>query len=147
MSAMSFDVVVRLSRAQAEVARRLDGPLSGHGLSFNDLLILQHLDAAPADRLRRVDLAQAMGMTPSGVTRALGPLERIGLLEREANPMDARVAYARLTATGKQVADDARTTAERTCERIVADAGAGSDDLAALADMLQRLGGAGLPES
>lgn len=145
MVASPFDIVVRLSRAQAEVARRLDRTLSAHGLALNDLLILLHLAAAPGHRLRRIDLAEAVGMTASGVTRALGPLERIGLLERESNPRDARVAYAHLTATGKQVAVDARATAERTCEVLLSDAGASDAERDTVAGLLARLGGSAVP--
>lgn len=144
MDTTPFDIVVRLSRAQAEVARRLDGPLSAHGLSLNDLLILLHLASAEENRMRRIDLAGAVGMTASGVTRALGPLERIGLLERESNPRDARVAYAHLTSTGKQVANDARATAERTCKALFQESGATEEERELLAGLLGGLGGAAL---
>lgn len=139
-----FDLVVRLTRAQAALARKIDRPLSMHGLSLSDLLVLLHLESAPDGRLRRVDLAERLGMTPSGVTRALGPLERIGLLERETNPRDARVAYAALTGTGRRIASEARETAETASQRLFAEAGA-QTDLDELGKLLERLGGAGLP--
>lgn len=144
MEITPFELVVRLTRAQSTAARKIDRTLSTHGLSFSDLLILLHLESAPGRRLRRVDLAEMMGMTASGVTRALVPLERIGLLVREANPRDARVAYAAITRTGRRFAREARETAEDTSTRLFAEHGAAGVDLAPLAALLERLGGTGI---
>lgn len=140
-----FDLLVRLTRAQAAFARKIDSELSNHGLSLGDLLILLNLESAPDNRLRRVDLAERLGMTPSGVTRALGPLERIGLLERESNPRDARVAYAALTETGSRIAREARETAETASQRVFVEAVGAQQNLDDLAALLERLGGTGLP--
>lgn len=144
METTPFELLVRLTRAQAALARKIDRTLSVHGLSLNDLLILLHLQSATGGRLRRVDLAERMGMTASGVTRALVPLERIGLLIRESNPRDARVAYASLTKTGRSFAREARETAEMTSALLLDEVTTGAD-LDALAALLDRLGGAGLP--
>jgi DNA-binding MarR family transcriptional regulator len=51
--------------------------------------------------LRRVDLAERLGVTASGVTRSLLPLEKLGLVERQPDPRDARVGYALITDAGK----------------------------------------------
>jgi DNA-binding MarR family transcriptional regulator len=56
------------------------------------------------------------GVTPSGVARQVAPLERIGLVGRESNPRDARLALVTLTPTGQRVADEARVTAEEAAE-------------------------------
>lgn len=96
-----LDAVLRLVRAQAALVRRFASRLSGlHGVSLADFTLLLRLSQAPGGRMRRVDLAEALGMTASGVTRGLAPLERIGLVTREPDARDARVAYASLTATG-----------------------------------------------
>ncbi|MEY9843731.1 MarR family winged helix-turn-helix transcriptional regulator [Streptacidiphilus sp. MAP5-3] len=98
----SLDTALRFTRAHTAMAKRLDAVLSNrHGISYSDFQILLHLGAAPNTRMRRVDLAEALGLTASGVTRGLGPLERIGLVDREKDPRDARVAYAALTETGR----------------------------------------------
>ena len=55
---------------------------------------------APGGRLRRVDLAERQGLTASGVTRSLLPLEKTGLVGRQPDPRDARVGYAVITAAG-----------------------------------------------
>jgi DNA-binding MarR family transcriptional regulator len=50
--------------------------------------------------MRRVDLARALGLTPSGVTRLLDGLEREHLVEKGTCERDARVTYAVLTEAG-----------------------------------------------
>jgi predicted transcriptional regulator len=89
----SLEFTLRLARAQATLVRRLDQVLGGyHGISFNDFMLLHYLNRAPGGRLRRVDLAERLALTASGVTRSLLPLEKIGLVERQQDPRDARVA-------------------------------------------------------
>jgi DNA-binding MarR family transcriptional regulator len=142
-----LDVALRLMRAQAALVKRFDGPMGSlHGVSFGDFVLLLHLRRAPDGRMRRVDLADALGLTASGVTRALAPLERIGLVTREANPRDARVAYAALTATGRERVAEMLATAEQIGNEVFADGLWRDNDLIALAEFLTRLGGTGLPE-
>jgi DNA-binding MarR family transcriptional regulator len=139
-AADALDVCLRLGQAQAALAKRFDRGLSGgHGLSYSDFVLLTHLGRAPEGRLRRIDLANAVGLTASGVTRALGPLERIGLVEREANPRDARVAYASLTTTGRQILEEAEATAHRIAGNVLEDAGWSAAEVTDLAALLARL--------
>jgi len=106
-----LEFCIRLSRAYATLTRRLDNVLSSlHGLSFADFMILYYLERAPDGRLRRVDLAERLGLTASGVTRSLLPLEKLGLVSRQSDPRDARVGYATLTDSGLQLLGYAVTT-------------------------------------
>jgi DNA-binding MarR family transcriptional regulator len=108
-----LEFCLRLTRAYATVTRRLDNALSNlHGLSFSDFMILYYLDRAPESRLRRIDLAERLGVTASGVTRSLLPLEKLGLVARQPDPRDARVGYASLTASGQQLLKYALTSVE-----------------------------------
>lgn len=112
--APSLEFTLRLARAQATLVRRLDQVLGGyHGISFGDFMLLHYLTRAPGGRLRRVDLAERQGLTASGVTRTLLPLEKIGLVERQQDPRDARVAYAAITPTGRELLDNAVVVAEQ----------------------------------
>lgn len=98
------DFCLRLARANAVLLRRFDNALgSQHGISFSDFQLLNHLARAPGGRLRRVDLAERVCLTASGVTRTLLPLEKIGLVAREPDPRDARVGYAVITAAGHEM--------------------------------------------
>ncbi|MEU2059990.1 MarR family transcriptional regulator [Streptomyces sp. NPDC013455] len=143
----ALDAALRLVRAQAALVRRFDARLGAlHGVSLADFTLLLRLGQAPGGRMRRVDLAEALGLTASGVTRGLAPLERIGLVTREPDARDARVAYAALTGTGRRRLTEMRATAEETAAELFAGPAWPAVDIAHLADLLTRLGGTGLPE-
>lgn len=113
----SLDLCIRLTRAYAVLTRRLDNKLGSlHGLSFGDFMVLNHLQRAPDSRLRRVDLAERLGLTASGVTRTLLPLEKLGLVTRQPDPRDARIGYALLTASGQELWAYALASAEAVCQ-------------------------------
>jgi DNA-binding MarR family transcriptional regulator len=134
------DFCLRLARAHAVLMRRFDSALgSHHGISFGDFQVLDHLSRAPGGRLRRVDLAERLGLTASGVTRTLLPLEKIGLVTREPDPRDARVGYAAVTATGREL----MTNATDVVDLVSRDAlrGADADQLAALSALLGQVAG------
>ena len=113
----SLDILFDLALARTLIARDVDHPLSVHGISLADLAILRELHAAHDGKLRRSELAQRLGVTPSGVARQLGPLERIGLVDRESHDRDARLALVVLTAAGTRVVDEALETAEHAADR------------------------------
>jgi len=109
----NLDIVLDLTRARTLVLRDLDHPLgSHHGLGLNDLAVLLELKAAPGQKLRRVELARRLAVTTSGIARQLAPLEKIGLVTRESNPSDARLALVVLTPRGAEVAVEAGITGE-----------------------------------
>jgi DNA-binding MarR family transcriptional regulator len=115
-----------VAKASAALSRRFDGRLgSFHGLSFSDFLLLLELSRAPGGRLRRVDLAARVGLTPSAVTRTLIPLEKIGLAARQTDPHDARAGYAVLTRSGQRVLREAWETAEAISREAVPEDAAG----------------------
>jgi DNA-binding MarR family transcriptional regulator len=108
-----FEACVQVMRTNGALSRRFERALGGlHGLSLSDLVLLHELGKAPGGRLRRVELAERLSLSPSGVTRALIPLERIGLVTREREPRDARVGYAALTDTGRTRLEEALATAD-----------------------------------
>jgi DNA-binding MarR family transcriptional regulator len=116
----SLATVLNMAYARTVVAREVDGPLgSFHGLGLNDLALLLELRGAPGGRMRRVDLAERLGVTTSGVARQLGPLERIGLVGRESSPTDARLALVVLTTAGRRVAEEALPTARESAARVL----------------------------
>lgn len=138
-----LDFCLRLSRAYAVLTRRLDNTLSSlHGLSFGDFQVLYHLQRAPGAKLRRVDLAERLGLTASGATRTLLPLEKLGLVAREADARDARVAYALLTDTGAALLANALVSAQQVCTE--ATGAVPADQMDALAAVLGQLAGINL---
>jgi DNA-binding MarR family transcriptional regulator len=90
-------------RAHAATTRLLSAQLQAdHGLTINNYEALYILERAEDQRLKRVELARRLMLTPSGVTRLLEGLEGAGLVERVACPTDLRVAYAQLTEAGRE---------------------------------------------
>ena len=117
-----LEFCLKLARASAALTRKMDNILgSVHGLSFGDFTLLLHLSQAPNGRLRRVDLADKVGLTASGVTRSLIPLEKIGLVAREADSRDARVGYAVLTPTGQKLLKNALPSAQNISIELLED--------------------------
>jgi DNA-binding MarR family transcriptional regulator len=113
-----------IRRTVALWENRVDAQLGAlHGLGLSDFAALHHLADAPGGRLRRVDLAQRLAVTPSGVTRLLGPLERRGIVARESDGHDARATYAVLTRSGKTLAKDAAATVAAIAESILGSLG------------------------
>ena len=92
---------VRFLRSYAALTRELSADLvAEHGLTINDYEVLLHLARAPERRMRRVDLAERVILTASGITRLLEGLEHSGLVERVQCPDDRRVVYAQITTAG-----------------------------------------------
>jgi DNA-binding MarR family transcriptional regulator len=71
-------------------------------LTLNDFEALLVLSEAEEGRIKRVDLARRLLLTPSGITRLLAGLEGAGLVVRTTCPTDLRVAYAELTPAGRE---------------------------------------------
>ena len=76
---------VALLRAHATATRRLNAQLTAeHGLTISDYEVLLRLAQAPERQMRRVDLAEQVLLTASGITRLLDGLEQTGLVVRGA---------------------------------------------------------------
>jgi DNA-binding MarR family transcriptional regulator len=109
-----------IRRAIALWEGRADAELGAvHGIGLSDFAALHHLAEAPGRRLRRVDLARRLALTPSGVTRLLAPLERRGILAREEAGHDARATYAVLTPSGEALVADATATVTALADGIL----------------------------
>jgi DNA-binding MarR family transcriptional regulator len=116
----NLEQFLAIRRAVATWENRIDAEVGAvHGLSVSDVAVLHHLAEAPGARLRRVDLARRLALTPSGVTRLLAPLERRGIIAREQDGHDARATYAVLTRSGKSLAKDAGATAEAIADALL----------------------------
>jgi len=128
-------------RSHAALTRELNARLvTDHGLTINDYEVLLHLSHAPEQAMRRVDLAQSVVLTASGITRLLDGLERAGYVEKGSCSSDARVTYAVLTEAGLgklREAADSHLDAVRELFTGRFD----DDELETLARLLGRLGG------
>ena len=130
---------VRLVRASVAVTRELSAQLNAdHGLTINAYEALLHLARAPDSRMRRVDLANRLLLTASGVTRLLDGLERDGFVEREECESDRRVTYAVLTRAGRDKLREADRTHTRQIRELMG-AHFADGELEQLAGLLARL--------
>lgn len=115
-----MNLAMTLAALNAQVIRRVDSSLSLHGISFTEFMVMQHLKESVNQCMRRIDLAEQIGLTASGVTRLLSPMEKIGLVQKEKNPRDARVSLVKITETGVQMLADASVSFERSAEKLFA---------------------------
>jgi DNA-binding MarR family transcriptional regulator len=131
----------RLLRAYLLTTRSLSSELQEqHGLTINDYEALLVLSRAEDGRLKRVELARSLLLTPSGITRLLQGLEDAGLAERASCETDLRITYAQLTDAGREKLEAAadghfasiRALLEQHLER---------EELEALAEILGKLPG------
>ncbi|MEM1402774.1 MAG: MarR family transcriptional regulator [Pseudomonadota bacterium] len=99
-------VVHRLLDTAAALERGLDNTLSlSRGVTFSEFRLLTNLQDAKQG-LTRVSLANKLAMSPSGVTRALKPLEKLGYVTTEKNKRDARQSLAKLSRGGHALLAD-----------------------------------------
>src|ERR671935_703997 len=121
LQAAEVQAFVAFLRAHAAVTRQLDRELvNEHGLTINDYEVLLRLARAEGRRMRRVDLAEQVMLTPSGITRLLDGLEQFGYVERAACASDRRVTYAVLTDAGlAKLQEASETHLERLRELFV----------------------------
>jgi DNA-binding MarR family transcriptional regulator len=132
----------RLLRGHAAVTRQLSAELAAqHGLTLNDYEALLQLAHAEGGHLRRIDLADRLLLTASGVTRLLGGLEQAGLVEKGHCPGDARVTYAVLTPAGRETLERA-SCAHIAGVRALFRERYTDEELDTLAELLGRLPGA-----
>jgi DNA-binding MarR family transcriptional regulator len=99
----AVDAWVRLLRGHAGMRRAVTAQLqSDHGLTVNEYEALLLLSRAQDNHMRRVDLADSLQLTPSGVTRLLDGLRERGFVDKEECPGDARVTFAVLAGAGHE---------------------------------------------
>jgi DNA-binding MarR family transcriptional regulator len=128
-----------LLRAHSALTRQFSTQLiATHGLTLNDYEVLLRLAHAPDRRLRRVDLAESVLLTPSGITRLLDGLERAGHVTRAGCESDARVTYAVLTDDGYEKLRAAAPTHVGGIRELFAERFSATE-LETLAELLARL--------
>lgn len=88
-------------RAHARITRALEAELiAEQRLSLASYDVLVQLAEAPERCLRMTELAEAVLLSRSGVTRVVDRLERAGLVSRSRVENDGRGVAAQLTAAG-----------------------------------------------
>jgi DNA-binding MarR family transcriptional regulator len=135
----STDAFGKLMGAHAALLRELSASLvASHGLTINDYGTLLLLSRAGEEGMRRIDLANDLQLSPSGITRLLDRLEDQGLVGKGACKSDARVSYAVLTDAGLSKLREAAPEHIEDIDRRLG-AALSEQEMKTLSDLLGRL--------
>jgi len=139
MKDASLQSVLRILHSAQVIEARLAGDLSSvHGLSVNELFLLLQLERAPLQRLTRVELAKRLHTSASTVTRMAVPMEKLGLVCRQSDARDARLAFVVLTKAGAKKAKQAQATLSKQSAYVFKDRWR-SKEVEQLSELLGRL--------
>lgn len=128
-----------LLRAHSQVTRVLEAELEeAHSLPLASYDVLVQLSEAPGGALRMSELADAVLLSRSGLTRLIDRLVKDGLVERRSCPSDLRGTLAVLTPAGLTRLREASGTHLRGVARHVL-AHYSPAELELLGDLLGRL--------
>jgi DNA-binding MarR family transcriptional regulator len=125
----------RARSAQMLLARRVHPEMDAAGYALISQIELGTAGGGPG--VRASDVAQAIGLDKSTVSRGLTHLESLGLIERIEDPDDGRARLLRLTATGAAGFNAMRIQRQTEFRAILARWD--TPDLASLAELLSRL--------
>ena len=107
------------------------------GLKPGQPKVLEYLSEHDGSVAR--DICHGCAIDKSTLTALLPPMERAGLVHREANAQDARSIRVYLTERGRELADAVRAGAHRI-DALAAE-GVSQEDAAAAARVLRHIGG------
>lgn len=135
-------------RTHTHLLRILEQDLqANHKISIGSYDVLVQLAEAEGNRLRMSELAEAVLLSRSGLTRLVDRLQREGLVERQPDPLDARGLFTVLTEKGRNALRDASTVHLAGVSRLVIDR-LSAPELVQLQELMRRLDPiAGLPRT
>lgn len=133
----SMELLFKLSQAFSQTNKKVDRVLSTHGISLSEFMVLHHLNYAQNQMMSRIELADAINLSASGITRLLNPMEKIHLIEKEKNSRDARVSLVKLSFTGKELYKYAFLSCKSAMDNCTSEVSA--KQLAAVLELLNKL--------
>ena len=95
---ISFD-----TRSRSDLSTVLERDLKTTGLGLGDYEVFALLMRSGTEPVRMSDLAEELGLSPSGLTRRLDGLVRSGWVERRNADHDRRVMLAVITPEGRRI--------------------------------------------
>lgn len=119
VNSLPASFVIQNSMLASKLAKRVDGQLNMHGISFTEYMIMHYLDASVLKTMRRIEIAESVGISASGVTRLIAPMEKVGIVEKESNPRDARQSLVKLSKAGQRIFKEASASFEECAENIL----------------------------
>jgi DNA-binding MarR family transcriptional regulator len=129
-------IVFTLPRALGEDLQR------SCGLSSTEYSVLMHLSESPDGQLSMSDLADRMMLSPSRISRVIGEMAQVALVERRPGSIDGRNTFATLTRAGLSTLRRAwphhlRSVRQRAFDHLT------PEEVRILGPILQRLAEAG----
>lgn len=107
-------------RVHSAVFRALDCQLlAEHGFGIDSYGVMITLVTAPGRRLPIGELGLRRNLSPSGISRSVDRLTRLGLVERATNPDDGRSLLVGLTANGIRRLREAQVTHHRIVREML----------------------------
>jgi DNA-binding MarR family transcriptional regulator len=128
---------LRIVQVHDRITRRVDSALHRqHGLSLTGLEALRQIADAPGEHATMGQVAEAVGLSPAGVTSTVDRLVTDGLVLRERGAGDKRLLHARLTPAGRERVEAAARTHDELVAQLLLPLG---DDAAVVAEALARV--------
>ncbi len=111
--------VIKNAMLASKLSKRVGNHLSVHGISLTEYLVMHYLDNSTHKAVSRIELAEHIGMSASGITRLIAPMEKNRIIEKVANPRDARQSLVKLSKTGERLYGEARISFEHITNELV----------------------------
>ncbi|WP_437681120.1 MarR family winged helix-turn-helix transcriptional regulator [Sorangium sp. So ce131] len=124
--------VIRAAKAHLRV---MGARLLEHGLQPGQDMLLRQL--WQGDGQSQSELIERLGVEPPTITKALGRLEKAGLVVRRRDPSDARVSRVYLTPRGKRLREPVTAIWAELEARAVA--GLSAEDQRALTELARKM--------
>jgi DNA-binding MarR family transcriptional regulator len=107
-------------RVHSAVFRELDRQLlAEHGFGVDAYGVMVTLVGAPARRVPIGELGLRRNLSPSGISRSVDRLTKLGLVERATNPDDGRSLLVGLTANGLRALREAQVSHHRIVREML----------------------------
>jgi DNA-binding MarR family transcriptional regulator len=123
---LDLDTTARLRAVIGKLSRRLRPTPTARAAGLTPTRISVLLTVVREGQIRLSDLAEAEGINPTQLSRAVAHLVETGLVARSADEGDRRAAWLRPTAAGRKLTD--RIRRERTDALNAALTGLGPDE-------------------
>jgi len=134
---------LRIVQVHDRVTRRVDSALHReHQLSLTGFEALRRIAESPGGQASMGEVADAVGLSPAGVTSTINRLVADGLVLRERGGADRRLLHARLTTAGRVRVEEAIRTHDDLLAHLLTLLG---DDAGLVTDALARVSAAHRP--
>ena len=118
-NSLESQFVIENAILSSKLSKKIDGQLSIHGISFTEYMIMHNLNTSILKTMRRIEIAESVGISASGVTRLIAPMEKNGIVEKESNPRDARQSLVKLSKTGERLFNEASVSFEHCSKNVL----------------------------